>query len=305
MSLQGCSDDYPRDWPKLVAVKGTTCPDITGKYRLADWQPYQVLAQRLSPHDYQPINSYLTLTGDAQIRLHVTPATAKNAADWTRPGDLERYRDYQCKSGWLTVNWPSGMSARNDNDQNEPTMVEKTMSFAKNAEGQLVIRIDTIGYEAFSVWCGDGCKYVRVPFTETVKHEWKRWAKPDEVLPEEDPVPGQPKLTKAQAQAQADALNADRLKREAAMARRSVEIAEDEREFARFLAAIPPGIQVWALTRQEGGYVADITCRDADAVAEVVSRLQQASGFGGVTVKETRPYTQKTIRAYVAYTPSH
>ena len=55
-----------------------------------------------------------------------------------------------------------------------------TLSLARTAHHDLVIRKDFEGSYQLEVWCGDGCRYLRIPFGGPSKHEWARWARPSD-----------------------------------------------------------------------------------------------------------------------------
>lgn len=176
--LGGCGGSgYPKKWAPLAKPPGNQCPDITGTYFIADRLAYQTLA---GGHFYeeQPRHwSVMTLAGNPQAGLQVMLYESQSGVPMDKPVKLNHGGEYRCDDGWLDMSWPGGFSMRGeDDDPNDSRLMEKSLSFAKNSAGELVIRTNTAHWYGIPVWCGDGCKYLPIPFTRTVSYGWNKWA---------------------------------------------------------------------------------------------------------------------------------
>ncbi len=198
--IVGCSkDNYPKDWQPVVVTPDGLCPDIAGTYKIEHdslFTPtgysgstvtsgtyqiiypvaYQALAGQYF-HEDEGVRStwdIMTISGNLQKSLQVKLYGIGNDTKIEKVIELKKAAsDYQCNQGWLKSNWPNGTPMRNSADTDWRGLV-KTLNFAKNLGGELVTRTDVARWQEFSVWCGDGCKYVRIPFTREITYEWSR-----------------------------------------------------------------------------------------------------------------------------------
>jgi hypothetical protein len=183
--LSGCGDaaDYPSDWAPLRAPARTagaskdssaapTCPDLAGEYRLNDRVIYANLIKRLLTREQQEIDWYtatISHTPGDSMRIIV----ARNELrDTVRVGMREKFR---CVDGWLTGGWPDYLIRPTpDDDFEEVRGYERTLFMARDEAGRLIGREELVSYRQYAVWCGDGCKYVKVPGTRRDEVRWRR-----------------------------------------------------------------------------------------------------------------------------------
>lgn len=175
--ISGCGRDtgYPHDWQPAVIATDGLCPDITGTYLIADHVAYQSLAGRHFYEEKKRNWEVMTISGNPQESLQVVLYESRNAARNDKPIKLTKAEHYSCSDGWLQSAWPADTRLRDANDSDERG-ISKELSFAKNRAGELVIRTDIQRWHEIAVWCGDGCKYMPIPFTRESTYEWGRWS---------------------------------------------------------------------------------------------------------------------------------
>ena len=200
--IGGCSQGrYPKDWQPAVIASAGQCPDITGTYKIehdSAFTPTGYSGSIVSSGTYQivypvayhalagqyfhkeegtqSIWEVMTISGDPQESLQVVLYRRGSDAWINKAITLKKGSEgFLCTQGWLQSVWPRGTPMR-DADDADWRGLDKTLNFAKNLAGELVIRTDVARWQEVSVWCGDGCKYVRIPFTRETTYEWARWS---------------------------------------------------------------------------------------------------------------------------------
>lgn len=176
--LGGCGDrdGYPRDWQPAAIAPDGQCPDITGTFYISDRVAYQSLAGGRFYEEHPRIWSVMSIAGNPQQGLQIQLYETNTGAPGATPVKLNQGSDYRCVDGWMQLPWPGSISMRTEEDNpDDERLMDKSLAFAKNRAGELVIRTDTAHWQGFPIWCGDGCKYVPIPFTRTVSHGWSRW----------------------------------------------------------------------------------------------------------------------------------
>lgn len=177
MVLAGCgmSADTDEAWKNVVIASGDDCPDIAGTYVVLDDPAYVMLGGPPAGPDtsWQTI----TLAGDAARAIEVTVHDAWTGRTNATPIRRIRGTDYTCSDGWLQAEWPYGRFPFDRAADGVPqgADAEKSMSIARNTLGELVVRTNIRTWESFSVWCGDGCASIPLPFTGSTRHQWSRW----------------------------------------------------------------------------------------------------------------------------------
>lgn len=186
LMLAGC--DFPRDqddWKNVITASANECPDIAGTYSIADQPAYIMLGGHYEeqPKDWGTIS----IAGNPQESLHITLYEAGSGVSSEKPISRIRNKDYQCQEGWLVTEWPYRVLPTNRAEDGIPNdnLFEKSLSFAKNTSGDLVMRTTIRHWQGISVWCGDGCKYIPIPFTSHRLYQWSRW--PSSSIPVRSP----------------------------------------------------------------------------------------------------------------------
>jgi hypothetical protein len=181
LSLPGCDVPTNEDWKDVVKAADNECPDITGTYSIMDQPGYLMLAG----HYEKPERNWsvMSISGNPQVELQITLYEADTGISYQSPIKRIRNRDYECKAGMLETAWPYMAAPINRSEEHisDDDLVEKSLSFAKNKKGDLVLRSNTHSWKGISVWCGDGCKYVPIPLTGRTSHRWRYW--PSSAIP--------------------------------------------------------------------------------------------------------------------------
>ena len=181
----GCGDegDYPRGWAALRApakVSGVpadtpatrTCPEISGLYRVNDSIIFRHLMGRKLSFEQRQIPWYtVDISGSTadSLRGVLTSGIVQDTV-W-----IARGRDFDCNSGWITSKWPEYVLRMWPPDSEETSRgYESTLAIARDVQGRLIGRMTTVSYREFSVWCGDGCRYAKIPFTRKDYVRWHR-----------------------------------------------------------------------------------------------------------------------------------
>ena len=176
----------PRGWPKVVLAADSTCPAVAGRYFDSSEPISTLLAKRHVAWDSTNADwAYFELAGNADQGLTVkvvyrdsvsTTGALRKGTAWSG--------DYFCDGGWLRI--PEG-NALTQWDQTFKTgdfyPKRHAMQIAPNKDGALVARLDFTDYDEFTVWCGDGCKGIPIPFTFETKSVWTMAEKFDPELP--------------------------------------------------------------------------------------------------------------------------
>jgi hypothetical protein len=181
LTLESCdpSQYAAKDGQNLITAAENECPDISGTYLIMDRAGYLVLGGH---YEKRPKNwEILNISGNPQQELHIRLYDGSGATNETH---LKRVKDkdYKCQNGFLETAWPAEERPnRLDDAIPENYGFEKSLSFAKYKTGELVMRTNIRRWKEVSVWCGDGCRYVPIPFTSRTHYKWSRW--PTETLP--------------------------------------------------------------------------------------------------------------------------
>ncbi len=185
LTVAGCSDDgdYPRGWAPLRApatVSGVSghepvrpeCPDLAGLYRTNDSVIFRHLIARRLTREQSEISWFRVeiggRTGDS-LRAIVARNDLRDTV-WMTFG-----RDFNCNRGWLTAAWPEYLLRMRPSDEEDDSRgYQSRLDISRDTEGRLIGRMTTVSYKQVAVWCGDGCKYVMVPFTRKTSVRWHR-----------------------------------------------------------------------------------------------------------------------------------
>jgi hypothetical protein len=175
--LESCdlTKNSANDWQNVIPAAANECPNITGTYSIMDEAAYLMLGGQYEK-DPKPWDT-LNISGNPQQELQITLYESNTGATNETPIKRVRGKDYECQNGFLETEWPSfdvPLNRLNDAIPNDDQF-EKSLSFAKNKMGELVIRTNTRHWKGFTVWCGDGCKDVPIPFTSRTRYKWSRW----------------------------------------------------------------------------------------------------------------------------------
>lgn len=173
--LAGCGDEgrSPADWTPLDIPRGKGCPQLAGQYRNDDPLIFLALVTQHLPREDRGRRWFdVTLSGtvEAGLQLQLGAPGSEGASTIRLQPAAEA-----CHDGWLQLSWPYMLIERDDplyrDVQGEGY---KELYVARDSAGNLVARQVTATYLEFPVWCGDGCKYIRIPFTRSEQVRWHR-----------------------------------------------------------------------------------------------------------------------------------
>lgn len=291
--LAACNDDskgMPAEWRPLELAKDTLCPRLQGRYVYAlepiGWQ----LAGRHVPWDSVPAElEYFAIAGVADSTLHVTVGYVDGRTHEQRLQKGTRYaRDYYCEDGWLHIR--SGeISHRFDADVASPGFyaLAHAMRIARSKRGALVARLDRIDYDELTVWCGDGCKGIPLPWTFETRSTWsaaERWRE------------GTPRPSVVRRQREAARLKADPVYQENQRLENGERVAGQGEAHKRATAALVPGMLVRAVAPRDSGWHLSLEFEELSQLAQYMERLSQS---GPVAELKVLPlYRAKTTNGH-------
>lgn len=282
-----CSHEerMPREWGPLAKGKGDECPRVAGRYLDSSAPITQMLAARFVE----------VRDGDAEwdsFELAAPTATGLDVTVRYANGEERRGRarrggpydgDFYCADGWLQVG-DRYMPNRWDDEGRSPGFVPRRrgLRIAPGTDGALVARLDLTGYDEFTVWCGDGCKGIPLPWTFETRSSWSaahRWS------------PGAPRAhasTQGGASAPAGAAPAsaldDRLAREEAALENGTPVAGVGEVRARGLGALVPGMQLKAVAPRDSGWQLSLEFDDLPQLQSYMVRLSQEGPVAEIRV---------------------
>ena len=255
--LAGCGGESsaPTDWPPLDIPKGKGCPDLTGHYRNDDPLVFLALvAQHLPSEVRGQFWTEVAVGGSVAGGLLLQLGTP--GSDGAQTIRLQPAAE-ACHDGWLQLSWPYLLIERNDpRFRDLPGEGDKELHVARDSAGNLVARHVTATYLEFPVWCGDGCKYLRFPFTRSEAVRWRRLSAMG-ALPSDRPGPE---------------IGTSALRR-------------------RVSSALPPGTLLDGIDAQGGGFVARIRSREEAGVDAFMDELSAAQWVHSVR-REPGPGTR-------------
>lgn len=165
----------PRAFGPVALAKGDACPAVAGRFRDASAPISWAFAARNIRRDPGNIDwASVDVAGVADTALAVTVATHDGQTETTRLRKGTRYSgDYFCADGWLQLG-DGTLPSVWDSAFKTPGFMprRRSMRVATGANGALVARLDFTDYDEFTVWCGDGCKGIPLPWTFRTQSRW-------------------------------------------------------------------------------------------------------------------------------------
>ncbi len=188
--LAGCGTSVaaPSGWGPLRTAVDTLCPNLQGAYEaatearlssLSDQDDTETLTLSLiagsgfAAGNPETMPGSLEISGDANEELLVEVSGTGAAPEVLRS---RRTLDYTCKDGWLSlrnVAVPPRDLASPTTASDKPVR-SRELFLVGGANGSLVGRLVVTRMSEFTVWCGDGCKGIGLPWTATRRTTWMR-----------------------------------------------------------------------------------------------------------------------------------
>lgn len=264
-TLLGCGSadtSVPRDWRPLRL--GTTaggvsgCPPVAGSYGVKSELLFTTMIGQHLPANARTIAwRAFTLQGDADTALTAIVTRARAGADTLR---LRRGEAYQCTDEWLAPTFPRDGLASDGTDSESKTLrgAERAVFVASARDGALVARLRTTTYRDVSIWCGDGCRTMRVPWSGRSVVRWERQAplrvSEAERIPDDPPLAVEPRAVRA----------------------------------ARLIrAALPDSVRLRGVSPRADGWHVSIDLRDKAMLVPLLSTLNATPGIADARVERT------------------
>ena len=269
--------DLPKAWRPLQLGKDWHCPALAGRYAYAaDPVGYQI-AGRFAPWDSVPheLESF-TVEGSADTALHVTLGFLDGQVVERRLAKGTEYAgDYHCKDGWLHL---SSRDIPNTWDAEVASggfvTLRRALRIAPGKDGRLVGRLDHTDYDEFTVWCGDGCKGIPLPWTFETRSTWsaaERWEegapRPSVVAQEREEARRAEELERARQ---------DPLYRENEALENGPPVAGQDEARKRVMAAVVVGTLVRAVAPRDSGWHVSVEYEEHAQLVDFMERLSQS-----------------------------
>lgn len=284
----GCGSDdggMPRGWGPLARGVGEHCPEVAGRYFDSSGPISWLLAGRHLDRDGLGSEwAYFELAGSADTALTVTVLPFD--------GDLRTARlrkggpyggDYYCEDGWLKVNDRSIPDTWDDAVHSGSFVPRRReVRMAPGATGTLVARLDFIDYGELTVWCGDGCKGIPLPWTFETRSSWsavERWA-----VDEQSPRAAVRSREEDRREAERRRLERDPLYREVRALENGPAIAGEQTARDRATAALVPGMLLRGVGSRGEGWNLSVQFADSIQLADFMQRLSQGGSVAEIGV---------------------
>jgi len=288
LALAACNDDLdgmPREWRPLELGQDAGCPAVAGRYVYTaepiGWQ----LAGRHVPWDSVPVDlEYYVIAGSADTSMRVTVGYVDGRTYEKRLLKGSQYaRDYHCEDGWLHVR-AGEISDRFDDEVASEGFHAKRheMRLARRKDGALVARLDRIDYDEFTVWCGDGCRGIPLPWTFTTRSTWSAAEPWVEGAPR--PSVARRQGEEAQQRATEQSLQGDRLYREEQRLENGDPVAGESDARRRASAALLPGMLLRAVAPRDSGWHLSLEFEALPQLERFMERLSQAGPVAEIKI---------------------
>lgn len=307
LALAACSAQrgVPKAFGPIVLGKGDRCPSIAGRYAYTgDPGAFHLAARHGITREDLPVE-FFAVVGDADTALHLRIGRADGSVVERRlqRGARPYGGDYWCDDGWLRLG--GDISARWDSAVNVNGFYARrhAMYLATGREGALVTKLEHTDYDEFTVWCGDGCKGIPLPWTFRTRTTWHR----AEAWPEGAPRPA----------AIAETMAAERRAQELARAKNDPVYLENERleqgepaagsadARRRVEAVLPKAIRLLAVAPRDSGWSLSIEYDDDAQLPGFLVDLQQSGPVVEIRrdklVRGITPEGRKTGAVYVRW----
>jgi len=277
VACNGDADGTPRQWRPLQLGEDWRCPEMAGRYAYSAEPTGWQLAGRHVPWDSVPPElEYYEVAGSADTALHVTVGYLDGRTHSKRLAKGTPYSgDYHCEDGWLHVR-AGEISDRWDAEVASEGFFARrhAMRIARGKDGAIVARLDRIDYDEFTVWCGDGCKGIPLPWTFNTRSTWsaaEQWA----------PGATRPGVVARQRgeerkRTEARRLQDDPVYQEEQRLEHGEPVAGQDDARKRALAALVPGMLLRAAAPRDSGWHLSLEFAERHHLESFMVRLSQS-----------------------------
>jgi hypothetical protein len=174
--LAACGKELvPRGFGPLALGEENHCAIVNGRFDTVEPIVRWAVVDRVLPYDSTrgPVEAF-SLLGNADQALRLIAWSRGERRDTVH---LVRNRHYRCSERRVVLDLPERLP--DDIGDPSPTMSGRLvranrLALAVGAEGALTADYSHETYIGVSVWCGDGCRDVPVPFSSLTVHTWTR-----------------------------------------------------------------------------------------------------------------------------------
>lgn len=270
-------DRMPANFGRISLGKKNGCPNVLGRFARTSEPIAHMMAGRFLPYDSTHAAwEWFELTGSPDSAMQVTVQRVDGSvAKGTMRKEGERAGDYQCADGWIVLR-DRDLPNTWDSDVLEPDEHprRRAMRVASTTTGDLVARLDMIDFDEFTVWCGDGCKGIPLPWTFTRRSGWS-------TARQYDSSEAHPTGTTPDRQQQ---VPADRLGREEQELENGPPIPGLETVRRRAMAALPPGVTLRGVGQREQGWHVSVEFAELSQLEHFMVQLEQSGNVSEIHV---------------------
>ena len=277
VACRGDANGLPRAWRPVQLGRDSLCPAMAGRYAYGPDPISFHLAGRYAPWDSIPHElEYFTLAGAADSALHVTIGYLDGRTVEKRLVKGSTYAgDYFCDDGWFHVGSRDIASKWDSEVASDGFFAQRhAMRVAPANGGALVARLDRIDYDEFTVWCGDGCKGIPLPWTFETRSTWsraERWeegaTRPSVVAQERE---------EGRRAAALERLQRDPVYRAHEELENGPPVAGLDEARKRVMAAVVPGTLARAVAPRDSGWHVSLQYDGNPQLVEFMERLSQS-----------------------------
>lgn len=285
----------PRGWPGVVTASGDACPKMAGRFFDSSEPISQMLASQHVPYDTSVADwAYFELVGDADKGLRVTVMHRDSVVT---AGALTKGTawsgDYYCEDGWLMVGdgkLPNSWDAEVKADDFQPQ--RRHLRIAPNTDGALVARLDFTDFDEFTVWCGDGCRGIPLPWTFRTRSAWSMAEPFDPEVP--PPVARRRQHEQEERESALDRARHDRVWQEEQLLENGPPDPAQDLVRTRALTALVPGMLLLGVGPRDEGWHLSLEFEELYQLDQFMERLK---GTGPVQELRVAPlYRTKTTQ---------
>ncbi len=170
--MSACSPSPIESGSPSAADRGA-CPDIRGYFRPGFDSARSDLLRgaRVASSD----DPAVSIAGESASSFSIHMSAHDDPTGGTALRTMKHGSDFSCRDGWVQLTRAFEMRLPEEFRPDGRASLSRTISMRKNSAGALEIRTDSFDWEQFSVWCGDGCKGFKIPFSEIHRRWSSTW----------------------------------------------------------------------------------------------------------------------------------
>ncbi len=183
VTLTACSaqtDGMPSAWAPVSKGVDASCPNIDGRHErwVTEGGPDPIFPALFGPKMPSAERAMqwteFTIRSDGERGFTAEVEFSDGSVDTVQ---VARGSDYQCRDGWLVAPVSYGVidgEADVPRDQLALRPDTREVAIARGREQSLVARLETRQEYQLDLWCGDGCKGVKLPWKTKRAVVWSR-----------------------------------------------------------------------------------------------------------------------------------